>query len=168
MSDVDYFGEYDKVAQARALGAADQNPDEAARALDLSKASGVPAPVISNDVEGFERDHKAALTAGFLRGNQHLRDYVNSHPLAAAVSGDDWGHLDQLSQSLEKIPKTTAGGVAARSAARGTITAAGTLPFMAAGAEMGAAAGLPLGPVGAVVGGLAGGAVGAIGGSMAV
>lgn len=77
----------------------DANPDQAARSVELSSATGVPASVINGDLDGFEAKHKAFLAANIVRGNAQLQAYVNSHPLAASVSNDDYGNLDQFSQS---------------------------------------------------------------------
>ena len=45
---------------------------------------------------------KSRLTPNLLNSNSYLRDYVNSHPLAAKVSNDDWGALDKASESIKK------------------------------------------------------------------
>jgi len=76
----------------------EQNPDDAARALQLEGTTGVPSTIISGDLEKFETDHKRALAEQLIMSNPQLRGYINSHPMAAAISNDDWGNLDQLSQ----------------------------------------------------------------------
>ena len=81
----------------------DQNPDEAARATDLEQSTGVPAPVIASDQEGFERNYKAALAERLVMGNPQLRAYIHSHPMAAAVSNDDWGNLDSVSTASSRL-----------------------------------------------------------------
>lgn len=91
-------------ARTRAILAQDQSPDEAARAMDLSDVSGVPPALIHSDLENFEAKQRAAITSEILKHNQKLSDYVNSHPLAAAISNDDWGNLHNLSQSVDKLP----------------------------------------------------------------
>ena len=107
----DYLINQAKTAQRYAVGSLDDDPDKAARAVELSQDSGVPAPVIHADLESFERNHKAALTAQILRNSPHIANYVNSDPMAAKVSSDDWGALDSLSEKLQKLgTKTVAYG----------------------------------------------------------
>ena len=76
-------------AQASALTSLDDNPDNAARAQELSKATGANPALVYSDLDGFEQQHKAALISTMLENNQQLRDYANGHPLAAKVSNDD-------------------------------------------------------------------------------
>ena len=90
-------------AQATAVGAIDDDPEQAGRAIELEKATGVPSAAIYGDVEGFEAQHKAALAGEIVRNNPHIADYINSHPLAAAVSNGDLGQLDTISQALHSL-----------------------------------------------------------------
>lgn len=78
----------------------DANPDEAARAIELEGASGVPASIIDGNVDEFETNHKAAMASSIVNASPYLTEYVNSHPLAAKVSNDDWGNLGGLSSIL--------------------------------------------------------------------
>lgn len=87
---------------ANALTSLDASPEDAARAQDLSQATGAPPALVYGDLENFEQQHKAALTATLLKNNSYLSQYADSHPLAAKVSNDDWGNLDSLSQTLSK------------------------------------------------------------------
>ena len=80
----------------------DENPDDAARAVDLSNATGVPASVVNGNLEQFDKSYQASLARGLVMNNPQLRSYVQSHPLAAAVSNDDWGTLDKFSQAATK------------------------------------------------------------------
>lgn len=91
-----YYG----AAPVQAATSTDANPDQAAKAVSLSQSTGVPAPAIFGDVDGFAAQHKAGLAADIVNGNPQLSEYVNSHPLAASVSNDDWGNLDSLSQGM--------------------------------------------------------------------
>ena len=90
-------------AQASAVGSINDNPDEAARAIQLSDSSGVPAPVIYGDQSNFEQQHKAALAGSLIQNNPQLQTYVGSDPMAAKVSNDDYGQLDAVSQATEKL-----------------------------------------------------------------
>lgn len=80
------------------MSAVDGNADDAARAIKLGDATGVPATSVFNDLDGAEKEYRAGLTDQIVRGNSQLDTYINSHPLAATVSNDDWGNLDQISQ----------------------------------------------------------------------
>lgn len=85
-------------APRAAMSAVDDNPDDAARAIKLGQATGAPATSILSDLPGADKDFRAGLTDQLVRGNPQLDSYINSHPLAASVSNDDWGNLDQISQ----------------------------------------------------------------------
>src|SRR5208282_3597450 len=89
-------------ATMRAVGSLDQDPDAAAESMRLSQTTGVPASAINDNLEGFKEQYKAGLAANFVRNNPMISEYVNSHPLAAQVSSDDWGNLDRLSQGATK------------------------------------------------------------------
>lgn len=101
----DYSGILSNIAtgaRAQAVGSLDANPDQAARAVDLSAPTGIPAAAIFNKLDDVEFNHKAALTGQIIGNNPHLQDYVNSDPMAAKVSNDDWGQLDAVSQAMDK------------------------------------------------------------------
>lgn len=90
-------------APRQVVAQSDANPDDAARSIDLSSATGVPATAINGDLDGFEAKHKAFLAAQLVRGNPQLTAYVNSHPLAASVSNDDYANLDQFSSGASGL-----------------------------------------------------------------
>lgn len=79
------------------------NPDDAARAMELSRASGIAAPVIANDLDGFEQQQKSRLASTIVSKNSFIRDYVQSHPLASTISNDDYGNLDLVSDSVSAL-----------------------------------------------------------------
>lgn len=85
------------------------DPDQTARAYELEKLTGVPASIIGtgDSLTGFEQNHKARLASDIVASNQHISDYVQSHPLAAQVSNDDYGNLDSLSAKLQEFRKTS-------------------------------------------------------------
>jgi hypothetical protein len=87
----------------RVMAGLQQSPDEAAKVVGLEQASGIPSQVIQGDTEGFERNYRFAMADKLVMGNPELREYVRSHPMAAAVSNDDWGNLDSLSDRLKKL-----------------------------------------------------------------
>ena len=95
----DLFADRD-AAVMKTVGNLDASPDDAARSLDLAQTTGVPAPVIAGDLEGFEKRAKSQMAADIVRNNPAISDYVNSHPMAAQLSSDDFGNLDKASENL--------------------------------------------------------------------
>ena len=94
------FGPARQAAQTAVVSDSDAEPDNAGRAMEISQATGVPPSVVYSSLDQFEAQHKQKLASGIVQGNPHLVDYVNSSPMAAKVSNDDWGTLDSISQKL--------------------------------------------------------------------
>lgn len=90
---------------ARALGSLSDDPEKAARAKQLSDSTGIPAPVVLGNLDNYEAQNKAALTAQLLSSNGFLRDYIDSDPIAASISNDDYGQLDAVSAAVQKHNK---------------------------------------------------------------
>src|SRR6266850_3976189 len=102
MSEVsDYLEASGAMAKTANVAALDDDPEQAARSLELEEASGVPATAIFGDVDTFERQHKAAMGSAIIADNVHIADYLNSHPMAPRLSHDDLGQLDTASQSIQ-------------------------------------------------------------------
>ncbi len=97
----DFLAREMRSATSRAVSALDANPDDAARAMQVSDASGVPPAVVDGDLEHYDAQTKAALTTHLLNNNPALQQYVNSHPLAAKISNDDYGKLDEVHSALQ-------------------------------------------------------------------
>ncbi len=105
MSDVeDYFENSRLMAKQSNVAALDSDPEQAAESIDLADSTGVPSTAIYGDLDGFKRAHKAALGSAIISDNEYIADYLNSHPMAARVSHDDLGALDDHSRSLVAIP----------------------------------------------------------------
>jgi len=101
MSEVsDYLAASGAMAKTANVAALDDDPEQAARSLELEEASGVPATAIFGDVDTFERQHKAAIGSSIIADNVHIADYLNSHPMAPRLSHDDLGQLDTASQAI--------------------------------------------------------------------
>jgi hypothetical protein len=114
------MSEYSSAIQNYLLGSrsqiassVDADPDEAARAVDLSNATGIPTGLITADQETFDREYRQHSTMYLVMNNPKLIDYVNSHPLAAAVSNDDWGNLSQLSDRMGRTASAIASAAVA-------------------------------------------------------
>lgn len=96
---------YQTQTRVRTDAGLDANPDDAARSIDLADSTGVPASVISGDLENFDRRYQSQLAQSLVLSNPALSDYVNRNPLAASVSNDDWGNLDRISQKATWLGK---------------------------------------------------------------
>jgi len=86
-----------RFARANAVLSLNDDPERAARAAELAEATGADPSVVYGDLDNWEAQHKAALTNQIVDANPLLRDYANSTPLAAKISNDDWGKLDEVS-----------------------------------------------------------------------
>lgn len=91
-------------SHARTLSALDDNPDDAARAEQISRVSGQNPALVHSDLEAKEKQLKADLTTHLLNNNQYLRSYIDAHPLANKVSNDDYGQMDATSEAMGKLP----------------------------------------------------------------
>lgn len=90
-------------ARATTVGNIAENPDTAARAMELSKASGVPPTVILDDVEGFEAQQKGDLASRLVGDNAYLSDFVLDNPMAPKLANDDYGTLDEVSSVVGRL-----------------------------------------------------------------
>jgi len=81
----------------------DQSPDDAARSFELSRASGVPAQDINQDIPGFEQAHKAQLGKMLIDNNPDVSNFINAHPLHGQLIHDDLGSLDEYSRAYRRI-----------------------------------------------------------------
>lgn len=93
------------MATGRAVSTLDEDPDKAARALELERLTGVPAPVIHGDLDHFEDNTRTAITSQLIRHNPHIADYINRNPMASMVSNGDLDKLDHVSTSIKALPK---------------------------------------------------------------
>lgn len=82
--------------QAGAL--ATVSPEEASRAVELSQVTGAPPQAVLTDVKSYGDELKRRMSWDLIRNSPELQAYVNSHPLAAAVSNDDWGVLGNIAE----------------------------------------------------------------------
>lgn len=101
----DAYDPFDNLAVDRTIGTLEDPPEDAARAIDLGNKTGANPVAIHADIESFENNVKAATTAQLIRGNRHISDYINSHPLAGIVSNGDLHNLDEASGKMKVLPK---------------------------------------------------------------
>src|SRR5260370_24948358 len=98
---IDAVGTQDKAA--RQSISSDQSPDDASRAFQLERATGVPAASISQDIPSFEAEHKAQLGQKIINDNPDISGFINAHPLHAQLISDDLGNLDDYSRAYRRI-----------------------------------------------------------------
>jgi hypothetical protein len=103
----DYFNQTAFVAKSSTVGAMDEDPEQAADALDLEKETGVPAEQIYGDVDGFNRTYKSHLASQIIGENQIVADWLANHPMAPRVAHDDLGALDSTSQAMGPLHANT-------------------------------------------------------------
>ena len=99
----DIVPQFNAIAPAKAVTSLGENPDQGARALALSRSTGVAPEVIHSDLEGFEQEHKQALTSNIVRNNDYIAAYIRGNKLADVVSNDDYGNLDQVSNFGQEV-----------------------------------------------------------------
>ena len=79
----------------------DGDPDKAASAIDLSNTTGDPADYIYQNQDDYTARTRQAAAQGLVLDNPALLTYMQSHPLAATVSGDDWGNLAKFTRESQ-------------------------------------------------------------------
>lgn len=106
----DMFG--GRQAQLQTSANIDEEPDNAGRAIALEQATGIPAPIIHQNLEDYERQTKLQMANTIVGNNPYLQTYVTSNPMAAKVSNDDFAQMDSASQAVQKIGKQSVFGAA--------------------------------------------------------
>ncbi len=96
-SPVDFIEAQRQRGAMLAMSASEADPDEASRAYDLSKTTGVNPALIHTDTEAFNNKVKSAITSKLVLNDDFLAEYARSHALAASISNDDWGQLSKIS-----------------------------------------------------------------------
>jgi hypothetical protein len=81
------------------------NPDDAAEATDLSSITGAPAPWTLANLDEQKAQVKKMAAQQLVLNNPDLTSYIQSHPMAASVSGDDWGALDKYTRDAGVFAK---------------------------------------------------------------
>lgn len=97
--------------QQRAVVGANDNGDEAAKAVKIAKETGIPAPVVASDVAGYD-EHARRQAAIKATDNPYISKYIGGNPMGAAVSGDDYPMLDEVSQHLQNLEQDRINGKA--------------------------------------------------------
>lgn len=94
---LDAFSAPSSSAQQKAVVNANAIPDEAGRALSISKETGIPASIVQTDLPGYDAHAKSQAAIKAVQ-NPAIANYVNNNPMASQVSNDDYKQLDEVSQ----------------------------------------------------------------------
>jgi Large polyvalent protein associated domain 22 len=95
------------VAQSRSADAIEinrgleANPDDAAESMQLSDITGLPAPHVLNNFDDVRDQVRRQTAQQLVLNNPELVAYLQSHPMAASVSNDDWGNLDKYTHDAQ-------------------------------------------------------------------
>lgn len=87
-----------------AIDALDHSPDEAAKAVKIARATGNDPNIVYGDLDNYERQAKTEVSNGIVGDNKYLRSFL-SDPIAAKLTNDDLGNLDEVTQVLDKFHK---------------------------------------------------------------
>ena len=103
MNDYDsIINNYVEAPASQAATSIGENPDQAVRARQLSRATSQPVLAVYNDLDNAEQEHRAALTRNIVSGNDKLAAYIRGNELADVVSNDDYGNLDNASRAFQE------------------------------------------------------------------
>lgn len=91
-------------AQLSAMAGLQENPDEAAQAIQLGRSTGTPPAVVAGDLESFKQGAMSTTASAIIGGNPHLQRFINGNPMASRVANDDYAQLDTVSQAVNKLP----------------------------------------------------------------
>lgn len=101
------------------LDSFDEAPEDAGRAMELARHTGDDPNYIYGDLEHYERQKKSEYTEALIRNNKFLASYIDSDPLAAKVSHNDIGRLDEITSALHRFGPTSILAAAAKGFAEG-------------------------------------------------
>jgi hypothetical protein len=81
-----------------------ENPETGVRAIQLAQATGLPPAAVYNNPE-FDNVVRLQTATNIIRGNSYINQYIQGSPMASIVSNDDYGNLDEFSQSAQNTSK---------------------------------------------------------------
>jgi predicted protein tyrosine phosphatase len=79
------------------------DPDKAADAYNLGKATGVPAEVIEPRLDAFKAQLKQRTAGDLAANNINLGQFLVTSDMHAKATSDDLGQLDSVSKSLDGV-----------------------------------------------------------------
>lgn len=81
----------------------EHNVDDANRAVELSRTTGVPSTVIYPNVKEYDKQNQTAMISQLLRQDEHLRNFADSDPIVPKIATNDWGSLAKASKSMAAL-----------------------------------------------------------------
>ena len=103
-ADIDqFFSEEPQRAASAAFSAFDDNPDDAARAVQIGPCNWRHRLLLG--AAAFDREHRTQLTTQLFRDNRYLQSYLNDDPMAAKLSNGSLPQMDEVTTKLEALPK---------------------------------------------------------------
>ena len=99
------------VATQNLLAAQGADPDKAAKAAALSRANGVPQPVVEQDLPAFQQQAELKQNVDVLDNSPNLAAFVANNPLAARMAQDDFAKLGFLEKTWTAIKTGAAGAI---------------------------------------------------------
>lgn len=122
---VDFKAEKTQRLRATVLGAQTANPDNAAKAVDLSKKTGLPADLVERNLPRVEGDQKLNEYDVLLEKSPKLSAWLLADAMNARVAKDDYESLGVLERGWNEIKRQhygTKAGVRAMGAEIGART----------------------------------------------
>jgi hypothetical protein len=101
-----------QAAKGAVGAAADVNPDEAGKAVQLAPQLGLPASVVETDVPGFTQQAAAAKSNALIDGNPVLASWLAANPDAARIAKDDFDKLDVVTKAATALKSGWTGAFA--------------------------------------------------------
>lgn len=101
-SPLDDFSIPASTAQQKASVFSNSSPDEAGKALSISKQTGIPASIVQTDLPGYDAHAKTQAAIEAVK-NPAIAKYIDENRMAPQVSNDDYGHMDEVSQYFENL-----------------------------------------------------------------
>jgi len=94
------MGQYKTAGQALV---GEGSADDAARAFQVSSATGLSPETAAANPDEIEKAHKQYLGQQILNQNPALTGFVNAHPLHGQLINDDVGNLDTFTKAMERL-----------------------------------------------------------------
>lgn len=91
-------------AQQKASVFSNSSPDEAGKALSISKQTGIPASIVQTDLPGYDAHAKTQAAIQAVQ-NPAIAKYVDENRMAPQVSNDDYSVLDKISGVFSRLSR---------------------------------------------------------------
>jgi hypothetical protein len=86
------------------------NAAGAAKALELSRKSGLPASTIASDPPAFDKDFLQAMNAGIINSNEHVAKFTADNPVAASAMQNDFERWTPSRSRGRRLPAVSRRG----------------------------------------------------------